>query len=567
MTGTRDRDRRQHRVEELCAATVRALAGEPEFQLRAGRPYRADAPLQLHAPHLRPSQSEDDFGSFRGAADGTALRLLHSDTTLHRDHRPAEPVQRLVFDMLEQFRVESMVPDGLPGLLHNLRHRHERWSTTCVHSGLTETAHGLLLYSVAQICRSRVTGEPVPSVAEDVIEAPRFALAPLLGHELAGLRRHRLDQRAYAANALALARVIDGLLSGSESAGAEQEDSGADRRSRQWALFLDPADGDDQASAPAPRARGGAEQAEHGYRVFTKEYDTQRRISALVRRQQRGEFRERLDARIAARGVNVARLARQFGFLLADPARTGWEGDLEEGHLDGRNLTRLITSPAERRLFRAERVEPVAQSLVTLLLDCSGSMKAHAEQMALVVDVLARALELAGVSTEILGFTTGAWNGGRSMRAWRRAGRPPRPGRLNEVCHLVIKDADTTYRRARPDIAALLKPDLYREGADGEAVRWACQRMAGRPEQRRFLLVFSDGSPMDSATALVNDDDYLGNHLAEVVREQERAGSARIYGLGVGLDLGNYYSRSQVLDLSPETGNEPFRDILVMLAH
>ncbi|SFA94414.1 cobaltochelatase CobT [Amycolatopsis marina] len=565
MTGTRGRTRHQHRVEELCAAAARAVSGEPEFHLRAGRPYRAGLPLPVNAPHLRPSSNEDDLGSFRGAADGVGLRLVHSDSDLHRGLRPEEPLQRLVFEMLEQYRVESQVPTGLPGLVWNLRYRFEQWSDRCIHSGLTETANGLLLYSVAQICRSRVTGQPVPAMAEDVIEATRFALAPLLGHELAGLRRHREDQQAYAVHARAVARTVEGLVAEAGRANGERETAAADRRSRNWALLLDPGDGD--GFAPVPPGTGATpEPAGQGYRAFTTAYDTQRHISTLVRAEQRREFRERLDRRIAGQGVNHARLARELAALLTAPARTGWQGGQEEGYIDGRSLTQLITSPAERRLFRAERVEPVSESLVTFLLDCSGSMKAHAESIAAVVDVFTRALELAGVATEILGFTTGSWNGGRAMRDWRRSGRPRHPGRLNEVCHLVVKDADTTYRRARPDIAALLKQDLYREGVDGEAVRWACRRMDGRGEHRRFLLVFSDGSPVDSATALMNDSDYLGNHLAEVVREEERAGSARIHGLGVGLDLGHYYNRSQVLDLESGAANQVFRDILAMLS-
>lgn len=164
--------------------------------------------------------------------------------------------------------------------------------------------------------------------------------------------------------------------------------------------------------------------------------------------------------------------------------------------------------------------------------------------MAVIVDVFARALELAGVRSEILGFTTAAWNGGRAVRDWRRAGRPPHPGRLNEVSHLVFKGADTPYRRARPAIAGLLKPDLFREGVDGEAVSWACERMQAHPERRRLLVVLSDGSPMDSATALANDAFYLDNHLAEVVRQQELAGTSEIYGVGVGLDLSAFYRRS-----------------------
>jgi cobaltochelatase CobT len=260
--------------------------------------------------------------------------------------------------------------------------------------------------------------------------------------------------------------------------------------------------------------------------------------------------------------VNVARLARELGAVLAEPTRDGWDSGKEEGHIDGRVLAQLISSPTERRLFRTERVEPVTDALVTFLIDCSGSMREHGESVATVTDIFARAVEQAGARCEILGFTTGTWNGGRAKRDWMRAGRPAHPGRLNERCHLVFKDAATPWRRARADIAALLKPDLYREGIDGEAVAWACRRAEADEAGRRLLFVLSDGSPMDSATDLANDRNYLGNQLKDVVARQEQSGGVEVYGLGVDLDLSPYYRHSRVLDTAEGTGYRMFREIL-----
>jgi cobaltochelatase CobT len=204
--------------------------------------------------------------------------------------------------------------------------------------------------------------------------------------------------------------------------------------------------------------------------------------------------------------------------------------------------------------------------VVGFLIDCSGSMKQHIAAVTVLVDVFVRALEQAGVASELLGFTTGAWNGGQAARDWHRAGRPEHPGRLNEVCHLVFKDADTPWRRARRDIAALLKADLFREGIDGEAVEWACARLAARDEERRLLIVVSDGCPMDTATGLANDAHYLDQHLREVLRRHERPGGVEVFGVGVGLDLSAFYSRSRALDLSTPPGNEACFEIVEMLA-
>jgi cobaltochelatase CobT len=192
-------------------------------------------------------------------------------------------------------------------------------------------------------------------------------------------------------------------------------------------------------------------------------------------------------------------------------------------------------------------------------------MKQHIEAIAMLSDVLVRALDQVEVATEILGFTTAAWSGGRAQRDWLQHGRPKHPGRLNELCHMIYKDADTRWRRARPSIAALLKPDLFREGVDGEAVEWACSRMSGRDVPRRILLVVSDGSPMDTATNLANDTCYLDNHLKQVVARNEHSGEVEIYGLGVGLDLSPYYSRSLAIDISQGLTNAVFFDLIEML--
>ena len=521
----------------------------------------------MFAPHLSPSLEDDDFGSFRGAADGLALRLLHSDAALHRSLAPDDALARLLFGQLEQFRVESLAREDMPGLARNLRHRHVQWSLAFHHSGLTETAQGLLLYTVAQVCRSRVSAQPVVEATEDLIEATRMAIVPQLGNDLAGLRRQRHDQAAYAVHALAIARVVAGMVLDAQAANAKVGNGEAEDKRSRFTLWLDIDGSDGDGIATAASGDSTVLDAASGdYRIFTTAYDREIRPAAGVRAALLDELRERLDRRIVGQGVNVARLARELKALLAQPVRDGWDGAQEQGRIDGRRLAQLVVSPTERRLFRIEREEPAADCVVSFLVDCSGSMKQHIESVALMVDVFVRALEQAGVASEVLGFTTGAWNGGRALRDWRRAGQPQHPGRLNEACHMVFKDADTPWRRARRAIAALLKADLFREGIDGEAVDWACTRLDGRTERRRLLVVLSDGCPMDSATNLANDAHYLDDHLREVVARREQGGAVEIYGVGVGLDLSPYYRSSQALDLSASVSNEAIREIVAMIA-
>lgn len=554
------RTRHHEQVQELCAAAARAISGEPGLLFHGPRLYRRGVPVPATAPHLYPAP-EDDFTSFRGAADGLALRLLHSDPMLHRREAPEDAVARLIFEMLEQFRVESLLPGHLPGVRHNLRHRHETWSAAFHGSGLTETHRGLLVYTTVQVCRARVMGEQVVEETEDLLEAPRFSLAHLIGTELAGLRRTRRDQAAYAVHARTLAAKVSALVHEPDAA-AE-----ASVRGDQGAGFSLWVETDEADEAPAAGAGGGRPfgEVQQGYRVFTAAYDREVEVAEWLPRSRLAGHRERLDELLDARGIRLARLVRALHALYVTPTERGWDDAQEEGYVDGHRLSLLASSPAERRLFRTVRDEPTSSTVVTLLVDCSGSMRQHHESVAMVVDTLARALELAGVASEVLGFTTRAWNGGRALREWRRGGRPAHPGRLNELHHLVFKDADTPWRRARPAIAGLLKEDLYREGVDGEAVEWACRRSQGRPEQRRVLLVFSDGSPMDSATNLTNSPHFLDQHLREVVARQQALGT-EILGVGVGLDLSPYYAHSHVLDLEQGVGNEVFDEIIRMLA-
>jgi cobaltochelatase CobT len=561
MTTSTAEMRHQQRVEDLCGGAIRALAGEPALNFRGGRLHRGTRPLPTRAAHLQPA-STADFGSFRGAADGLALRSAHSDADLHASLAAAaggDETARLLADLLEQFRVESLAT--LPGVVANLRHRHETWSRAFHASGLTETASGILLYTVVQVCRSRVTGQPVVEETEDLLEATRFGLVPAIGQNLAGLRRHRADQTAYAGHAWAIASHVSSLL-------AEQDRAAGERRSSSrelCSLFVEGDQDDTVTTAVSGESRVLAGSGD-GYRVFTTAHDREHDVASLVRAPLLEEYRQVLDRRVAAQRINVPRLTRQLRALLSVPVGDDWDDAQEEGVIDGRRLALLITSPAERRLFRTVRETPVPDSLVTFLVDCSGSMRRHKESLAMVVDVASRALDLAGVTHEVLGFSTGAWNGGRALKDWRRAGRPPHPGRLNERVHLVFKDAETSWRRGRRGIAGLLKDDLYREGIDGEAVTWACRRMDGRTEARRTLVVVSDGSPMDSATHLANDEHYLDHHLRAVVEREERAGSARIVGLGVGLDLSPFYARSQVIELGENTGNRVFAEVLDLLA-
>ena len=566
------RAKRQQRVEELCAASLRALTGDPDLHYRGRQLHHGARRVLLHAPHLRVDTDEDDFAECRGAADATALRLIHSNPAIHREFCPGaeEPIARLIFEWLEQMRVETLVRDDMHGMRHNVQQRFEHWSRDFYRAGLTEGRLGILLYTVAQVCRSRLTAQRVFEETEDFIEGMRFKLASRIGTPLAGIRRHRFDQRQFAPHALEIARTINTMAAAERGEGGSDNTTQADpddeEAASRFALLLDFDDG--EGDTPALALSGESKvfvNAEELYRAFTTRYDTEVDAKSLVRAAMLREYREKLDQRVAAQGINISRMSRLLRAMLAEPTNDGWLFGEEEGIIDGRRLAQLISSPAERRVFRQDRFAPVSSSLVSLLVDCSGSMMAHSEPVATLIDIFLRALEMAGVSSELLGFTTGAWNGGRAWKDWNHAGEPAHPGRLNEVCHMIFKSADCSWRRSRLGVAALLKADLFREGIDGEAVDWACQRMLARSEQRRILIVISDGCPNDAATGRANDAFYLDNHLKDVVARREREGAVEIMGLGVGLDLSPYYLNSLATDMTQALDNALFYDIVQLI--
>jgi cobaltochelatase CobT len=585
--------RRQQGLDALCAATLRALSARPEVHARGLHWYAGDSALPSFAPHLHPQaqhkpQSDEQalpaapsgevlaplsesakLLSFRGAADGIALRLRFSDALLHRQLRPERPMARRVFDVLEQYRVESLVPAQWPGVRSNMSARFAAWSQAFVSARLHESAQGLLLLTVAQISRARVTGEPVDGTLEELLEATRFGLVPHIGHALAALRRSRFDQRAYAQHALAIAQVVadlaDDALQAADRAAKTAPEDGEEEDA--WLqIWVDFETGEESGFASALEARHAQQGAAHSYRVFSTRYDREVRASDLVRQAQLQELRSQLDLSVRACGVSAARLARRLQTLLALPQIDGWDSAQDSGYIDGRRLAQMVAKPDEQSVFRLPHSAARADVALTLLLDCSGSMKQHMEKLAPLVDLLTRALDMAGVATEVLGYTTNSWNGGRVMRDWRRAGKPAQPGRLNELCHMVFKESGQPWRRSKPGLAAMLKPDLFRECVDGEALRWAAERLRAQETERRMLVVFSDGSPMDGATVLANDTHYLDRDLQHVARQLEREAAIGLCAVGLGLDLSAFFTRSTVLDLQNQTAAQALGDVLALLA-
>lgn len=537
----------QHHYEVMGGAVIRALTGNSDLQWSGKTLYEGINPIGLYAAHQQ--DVSDALADQRALLDGAALRLLHSDQKLHEAHSPEDEIEGLVYELLEQLRVESLAPENLPGLSHNLSNRFLKWAQDFIDSGLTETSLGILLFTISVTCWSRLNGKEVPDRMGDLMEATRANITPELGPHLAALRPNAGHQDRFCVHALAISRWVGEAISSAKADAAGHSKGFKSRNGFALRLHFEPP----HAQTPPVAVSGESSSWQatgQQYRVFTRAYDLESDATDLVRSAQLSEFRAQMDEELLQCNFNIPRLARIFSERLSDPKRDRWQFGKEAGYIDSARLSQLVSDPDERLIFKEEENIAVMHTAVGILMDCSGSMKAHAQPLSLIIDALGRALDMAGITTEILGFSTLSWNGGRARRDWQRAGKPQYPGRLNEVQHLIFKSGLNQWRKGRRGIAALRRLDLFREGIDGEAVQWAYQRLAALPVSRRILVVISDGCPMDSATHQCNDDRYLDEHLRQVVGTLERQGAVEICGLGVGLDLGCFYRHRLAIDLS-----------------
>lgn len=556
--------REQRRIRELSASTMRALANNPNLHVRQQWFFDGNRPLIFLAPHLQ-TLSVEELQYLRGLADSLALRVQHSDENLHQAHMPEHRIARLIYDWLESLRAETFAPNTMPGVKENLKQRFYFWSAGFHHANHTQTELGILLYTVSQMCWSRLMDEPVYPETQDLIEPIRASLSFTLGRLMNELKENRHCQEKYIEPALQIAQLITNSIETERAKRKKEEPESEDDEEKiidDFALLLDLDIDDNQIPDPATQSHSTvlAEHRGH-YRVFTKEFDTITEAAKTIRPALLKQYRTRINHLISHQHIQFNLLVQRMRRALLMPHGKEWQWDQEEGLIDGRRLTQLVSSPNERRLFRKPLEKLINRCSISFLIDCSGSMKAHAETIALMVDILTRALERAGAQTEVLGFTTRAWNGGRAIRRWRATGRKPNPGRLNELELRIFKQANQTWRQASLDLMALLKLDQYREGIDGEAVEWACQRLLQQDSKRKILYVLSDGSPMDSATNLANDELYLTGHLMQILQQYAKLG-VEIWGIGIGLDLGQLYRHSLIADLEKGLDNHFLDDFI-----
>ena len=564
MIETETKSQQQQKAIELCGGVVRGFTNKSGLYFRAGNLYNEQHRVPLFACYIQADLKQDSFASLRGVADSINLRYRFCDEELHQSLLPDTALERFLFELLEQLRVDSLVPDEYLGVRKNLLHRFREWSMQYHHSGLTETGVGLLIYTIAQIAWSQLNRISVLEETEDLLEATRAGIAPMIGPAMYGMKKTKHDQAEFAKHALDLASKFKHLVL--SEGGDDKEDLDAIMEEidiPDFKLLVSFDSGDSYNTGDVTVGESKAwDDSDAQYTIFTTKYDKIEYAEKFIRASYLKEMRPVLDDRISKQGINIPAIARKLKHTFAIPKRDDWDYAETQGYIDGRRLTQVIATPTERRVFKNIRHQPHSDCVLSFLVDCSGSMKEHSTNVAILLDVFARAAEAAGIRTEILGFTTGGWGGGKAMVDWTKQGKPRNPGRLTETHHIIFKDADKSWKKSRNSIAGFTKTDIYHEGIDGEAITWAAGRLSNRPEQKKILTVISDGSPMDSGTNMANDDYYLDNHLKDVIMGLENAPQIEIFGLGVKLDLSNYFRYYKVLHLEEQLNNATFNDIL-----
>ncbi|MGF1612783.1 MAG: cobaltochelatase subunit CobT [Gammaproteobacteria bacterium] len=603
-TEVKDRDRRQ-RFEWVTRAATRALAQRKDLsvEFRHARATIENNTVYLHAPSVQVTPS--DVIRLRGEADSLALQVRYHDRALHEALAPGESSAREVFDSLEQARCEALGARRMVGVAANL----EAWLAARYRDAAEREPlkpNALRLPdSVQLMAREAMTGSPPPAPAARLLDTQRRELTPKIGGALVRLSRNLSDQRRFAEIVMeilvALGLDVTAASDSVEREAPDEPEQGGEESDPQSAESMaseaqggPPKALEDQHRLDSTTAHGmsshqepdgisspgAAEQrwmpkdtpagvwrsencsASSSYRAYMTDFDEVVHAQQLCTQEELARFRSHLDRQVRDFDAMIGRLANRLQRRLLAKQLRGWQFDREDGFLDTTRLARLVANPLNPVAYRWEQETAFQDTVVSLLIDNSGSMRGRPITVAAIsADVLARTLERCGVKTEILGFTTRAWKGGQVRERWIEGGKPANPGRLNDLRHIIYKSADMPWRQARSNLGLMLREGLLKENIDGEALTWAYQRLLRRPEERRILMVISDGTPVDDSTLSANGAGYLERHLREVIAHIENTRSVELLAIGIGHDVTRYYRRAVMLADAEQLGGVMLQEL------
>ena len=566
---------------------TKALANEAELTVS----YSVDPPGvandTLRLPQVSRRMTRHEVMLARGAADAAALKMRFHNERTHSRYAPRGQTARDLYEAMETARCESLGARAMPGVADNLDAKLADEAGKRAFGEIQQAADAPVADAAAMLLRSLATGREPPKGAARVLDLWRESLDGMAGGSMDELVTCLDDQQAFAKQAW---KVIEDLGYGDqlgddpdapdedpEDSNEDESDESQDEGGEDGADDQPPEDfaPEDSESAETQRAEVEAQleetdseddnevpaeddgqppdappqfpdsEASADYKIYSRAHDEQILAEELCDEAELERLRSYLDKQLEPLKGAVSRLANKLQRRLQAQQNRSWEFDLEEGILDAGRLARVVANPLTPLSFKQENDTEFKDTVVSLLIDNSGSMRGRPISIAAIsADVLARTLERCQVKVEILGFTTKAWKGGQSREDWLKEGRAPNPGRLNDLRHIVYKGADAPWRRARRNLGLMMREGLLKENIDGEALEWAHRRLAGRPEQRKILMVISDGAPVDDSTLSVNPSNYLERHLRDVIAMIERKRMVELLAIGIGHDVTRYYGRA-----------------------
>ncbi len=585
MEGMKKSDNPADPFKKALSEATRALADERELNVTFSADPAGVAGDTMRLPQISRRMGRDEVLLARGTADALAMRMRHHDAGLHARYAPAGPMAKELYEAMETARCEALGARDMPGALSNIDAKIGAEADKKGYAQIKAASDAPLSVAAGYILRQAATGRALPPGAQHVADLWRPFVESQASGALADVNAALADQAEFARLSR---RIITDLGYGDQLGedpdqpeedeaedNAEQEEEAGDNQSqdqddsedseaspersqeqtqdeRQAQVSMDDASEDemgDEAEMPdtetPPDLPPPVSEASPDYKVFAQTWDEEIRAEDLADPAELERLRAYLDKQLEPLRGAVSRLANKLQRRLQAQQNRSWEFDKEEGVLDAGRLARVVANPTTPLSFKVEKDTEFRDTVVTLLIDNSGSMRGRPISIAAIcADVLARTLERCNVKVEILGFTTRAWKGGQSREAWLAAGRPAQPGRLNDLRHIVYKSADAPWRRVRPNLGLMMKEGLLKENIDGEALEWAHKRLARRSEARKILMVISDGAPVDDSTLSVNPANFLERHLRDVIAMVEKRRAVELLAIGIGHDVTRYYERA-----------------------
>jgi len=588
-------------VRRVTTAVFQAVANRQDLEVVYGGHEGSVRGAQVRLPMPSTHPTADEFSRLRGTADTVALRVRHHNVALHRRRSPANETARAAFDALEQTRVQMLGSLQYQGVAQNLDALLDFTCKTKGYAFVEGKDDAFAPDALSLLVREQLSDQRLPSQTAALVDPWRPAFEK---HCLAHMKKMASsinDQASFADAAIHMIRTLDlmtdddpslenedqeqagesatdnapedspqpqGTESGSEEttaseSGMEAQSAGADTSQATSEDQL-PGEGGLRPAGPSTRKNNWREDdAGHPvYRAFSTGYDEVVDAHALCEADELARLRYQLDQQLANLETVVSRLANRLQRRLMAKQTRSWHFDLDEGLLDSGRLSRVVVDPMHPLSFKQEQQTEFRDTVVSLLIDNSGSMRGRPISVAAMsADILARTLERCGVKVEILGFTTRAWKGGMSREKWVTQGRTRNPGRLNDLRHIIYKAADQPWRRSRRNLGLMLREGLLKENIDGEALLWAHHRLLARREERRILMVISDGAPVDDATLSANPGNYLERHLRDVIGYIENGSPVELTAIGIGHDVTRYYRRAVTLVDAEELGGAMMQNL------